>query len=100
MPEKGIKKLRHEDVLRLEEIEEIAKNQWVNPFERGLMAGMLGEMDKAFELLDIARENHYYPTNHINVCIPGAGFLKDDPRYEELFRKMNLPYKREMLTAR
>ena len=76
------------------EVEEQAKQSWVNPFERGLLAGMLGDMDIAFELLDEAYEHHYYPTNHINVALPGMKFLNDDPRYYALFQKMNLPDKR------
>ncbi len=82
------------------EVEEESKKHWVNPFDRGLLAGMLGDTDKAFELLNEACEHHYYPTNHINVFLPNAEFLIDDPRYSELFQKMNLPYKGPILASK
>ncbi|UCH15702.1 MAG: helix-turn-helix domain-containing protein [Bacteroidales bacterium] len=82
------------------EVEEQAKQSWVNPFERGLLAGMAGDLDKAFKMLEEAVEHHYYPTNHINIMIPGMKFLDGDPRYDELFQKMNLPYKRELLVSK
>ena len=75
------------------EVEDEAKHTWVNPFERGLLAGMVGDSDMAFELLEEAREHHYYPTNHINVILPGMKFLDNDPRYYALFKEMNLPDK-------
>lgn len=81
------------------EVEEQAKQSWVNPFERGLLAGMTGDIDTAFELLEEAVEHHYYPTNHINVIIPGMKFLEHDPRYNELFEKMNLPAKRPLIAS-
>ena len=82
------------DIIIADIIEEQAKQSWVNPFERGMLAGMTGDLDEAFELLEEAREHHYYPTNHINVCLPHAEFLTNDPRYYALFDKMNLPDKR------
>ncbi|MFC2137163.1 hypothetical protein ACFLTE_03205, partial [Bacteroidota bacterium] len=82
-----------------DEVEEQAKESWVNPFERGLLAGMTGDLDKAFELLEEAREHHYYPTNHINVVLPGMKFLNNDPRYYALFQKMNLPDKRPVFAS-
>jgi AraC-like DNA-binding protein/TolB-like protein/Tfp pilus assembly protein PilF len=82
------------------EVEEESKHHWVNPFDRGLLAGMLGYKDQAFELLNEACEHHYYPTNHINVFLPNAEFLKGDPRYSELFQKMNLPYKETILASK
>lgn len=81
------------------EIEEIAKDSWVNPFERGLMAALLGNLDEAFAYINIAYEQHYYPTNHINTIFPDMGFISSDPRYAELFQKMNLPNKRLILVS-
>ena len=82
------------------EVEEQAKESWVNPFERGLLAGMTGDLDKAFELLEEAREHHYYPTNHINVILPGMKFLENDTRYYALFKEMNLPDKRSLFASK
>ncbi len=92
---------KRDKVLELyNEVEEESKQHWVNPLDRGFLAGMLGDNDKAFELINEACEHHYYPTNHINVFLPNAEFLTNDPRYNELFHKMNLPYKGPVLASK
>jgi tetratricopeptide (TPR) repeat protein len=82
------------------EVEEESQQHWVNPIYRGLLAGMLGNTDVAFKMINEACDHHYYPTNHINVFLPNAEFLKNDPRYYELFQKMNLPYKELILASK
>ncbi len=89
-----------EKVLALyNEVEEESKKHWVNPFDRSMLAGMAGYTDQAFELINEACDNKYYPTNHIDVIIPYVEFLRDDPRYNKLFEKMNLPFNRSLYTA-
>jgi TolB-like protein len=83
-----------------EEVEEESKKHWVNPFDRSMLAGMAGYTDQAFELINEAYDNKYYPTNHIDVIIPYVEFLRDDPRYNKLFKRMNLPFNRSLYTAR
>ena len=84
-----------------EEVEQEAMEHWVNPYERGCLAGILGDMDEAFRLLDEAREDKLYPTNHLDIVIPGADFLRDDPRYREFFHKMGLKvYPEEILAEK
>ena len=77
--------------------EESAGDKWVNPFHRGMVAGMLGFDDKAFELLNIAIENKYYPSNYIQL-FPSVEFIRNDPRYNILLQKLNLPYRTRLAT--
>ncbi len=72
------------------EVEEEAQQHWVNPFDRGMLAAMMGDTDLAFTFINEASENKYYPTNHINVCVPHVDYLSEDSRYLALFQKMHL----------
>ncbi len=80
------------------EMEEYSEKNWVNPFYSGMLAGILGFNDKAFELLNEACDNKYYPTLYIDI-FPGAEFIRSDPRYNMLLQKLNLPYNSTLLTA-
>lgn len=80
------------------EMETSSEKSFVNPFHRGMLAGMLGFTDRAFELLNEACDKKYYPIIYINIY-PGSETLRDDPRYNELLRKMNLPTHPTLLTA-
>lgn len=77
-------------VILRNEVEEEAKEHWVNPFERGLLAAMLGDKELAFKFINEAVEHKYYPTNHINVCVPHVSYLREDTRYLAIFQKMQL----------
>jgi AraC-like DNA-binding protein/TolB-like protein/Tfp pilus assembly protein PilF len=79
------------------EVEESSKESWNNPFFTGMMAGILGYTDRAFELLDEACEKKYYPASLIEV-FPSTEFIRDDPRYNVLLQKLNLPYDRKLIT--
>lgn len=81
------------------ELEEAAKSQWINPLDRGMISGMLGFTDEAFELIAEACEHHYYPSNHMRIYLPGLEFINEDSRYRELFRQMNLPFEETILAA-
>ncbi len=80
------------------EMEEYSEKNWVNPFYSGMLAGTLGFTDKAFELLNEACDNKYYPMLYIDI-FPGAEFIRNDPRYNILLQKLNLPYNSTLLTA-
>jgi len=80
------------------EMEEYSEKNWVNPFYSGMLAGALGFTDKAFELLNEACDNRYYPTLYIDI-FPGAEFIRNDPRYNKLLQKLNLPYNNTLLTS-
>lgn len=80
------------------ECEEYSKDHWMNPFYSGLLAGALGFTDKAFELLNEACDHKYYPLIHIDGFL-SAQYLRNDFRYVELMKRMNLPYENSILTA-
>ena len=63
-----------------------------------MLAGNLGFTDKAFELLNEACDNKYYPTLYIDI-FPGAEYIRNDPRYNILLQKLNLPYNSTLLTS-
>ena len=81
------------------EMENFSKKEFVNPFHRGMLAGMLGYSDRAFELFNEACDHKYYPIIYIDI-FPGIETLKDDPRYGMLMQRMNFPYHRSLLTAK
>jgi hypothetical protein len=62
----------------------------VNPVFRGVLAGMLGYYDRAFELLNEACDSKLFPITYLKIY-PGLEGLKEDPRYSMLMQKMNLP---------
>jgi hypothetical protein len=80
------------------ELEESSKENWENPFFTGMMAGILGYTDKAFKLLNEACEKKYYPASLIEV-FPSTEFIRNDPRYNTLLQKLNLPYDRDIIAA-
>lgn len=82
----------------LDEMETSSKKEFVNPFHRGMLAGMLGFTDRAFELFNEACDHKYYPIIYIEI-FPGIEALKDDPRYGMLMQRMNFPFNRSILTA-
>jgi hypothetical protein len=80
------------------EYEEDAKKHWVNNCYRGMMAAYLGFDDEAFRYLNEAVEYKLYPITYINVY-PMAEDLREDPRYNELLQKMNLPYEQTLYSS-
>jgi hypothetical protein len=51
----------------------------------------LGDKDKAFHYLDRLREEHSAHLDYINIE-PTLDGLRDDPRFLELLRRVNLPF--------
>ncbi len=80
------------------EMVEEAKIQSVNTCHMGMMAAYLGFTDKAFELLNDAVEKKIYPITYINFY-PCTEDIRQDPRYDQLLRKMNLPTGRMLITS-
>jgi tetratricopeptide (TPR) repeat protein len=57
--------------------------------EIALVYGELGELDRAFDYLDRAYAEH--PANLVNLLVdPGADSLRQDPRFDELMKKLGL----------
>ncbi len=80
------------------EMEKTSKKEFVNPFHIGMLAGMLGYTDRAFDLFNEACDNKYYPITYIDI-FPGIEALKDDSRYNDLLQRMNFPSYNTLLTA-
>jgi hypothetical protein len=53
------------------------------------LLGALGEKDAAFDLL--ARAQDEFQAYVLYLGMPGFDSLRDDPRFEELTRRLNLP---------
>ncbi len=81
------------------ELEKDPDNDQVNPACKGLLAGMLGYHDRAFELLNEACDKKIYPIIHIET-FPSADFIRNDPRYYLLLQKMDLPDTRPIFASR
>lgn len=79
------------------ELEEMAKNSDDISGYRAMLAACLGFRNKAFELLNQACDNKLFPVNYINFY-PCSEDIRDDPRYDELLKKMNLPTRRNLIT--
>ncbi len=80
------------------EMEANAKEHNVNPCHRGIMAAYLGFTNQAFDLLNEAVESKAYPITYINFN-PCAEDIRMDVRYNELLQKMNLPYRKVLITS-
>ncbi len=66
---------------------------WINPFYKGMIAGVLGYPDQAFSLLKEACENKYYPAEYL-IINPSTEFIREDPRFDKLLMMMDLPVQR------
>ncbi|HSE97342.1 MAG TPA: protein kinase [Blastocatellia bacterium] len=73
----------------LEFSSELSKRAYLSPYYMALVYGRLGERDRAFECLDRAYEERNGMLVHIRVD-PRLESLRDDPRYDDLLRRMGL----------
>jgi AraC-like DNA-binding protein/TolB-like protein len=82
----------HREKARLlrDNLEGKANNQYIHEWKRGLMAAILGYKDEAFKYINIAIDKKQYPIDFLYTH-PMTKSLRDDPRYNELLVKMNLP---------
>ena len=69
---------------------EIAKTQYVPTCRIALVYWALGDKDKTFEELDKAFELRDWELHRSNVD-PYFSSLRDDPRFKELLKRLNLP---------
>ena len=78
------------EALRIEEeLRELSKTQFVSPFYMALIHAGLGDKDRAMEWLERAYEERDPPLNHVKVE-PRLKSLSDDPRFQDLLRRMRL----------
>jgi len=75
----------------LEQLDEFAaRGRYVNPVSRALIYIGLGEKDRAFELLDKGYKTHASLLYYLKIE-PFYDSLRDDPRFQDLLRRMNFP---------
>jgi len=70
---------------------ERSKTSYVNPMEPAVQYAMAGDIDKSIYWLEKAYEEH--EPNLPYLLGPRYDKIRDDPRFQELARKMNLPFK-------
>jgi TolB-like protein/Tfp pilus assembly protein PilF len=71
------------------ELEARAQEEFITPFRRSTIHIALGDLDRAFELLEEAIEVRDPQTVLVNVW-PAFGPIRDDPRLQALMRRMGL----------
>ena len=78
-----------EALTRLGELEEMAKERFVDPFWISAVHVALGEHDRAFEMLERAYEAGSMRLPHVSVD-PKFDALRDDPRFTEVLKRVGL----------
>ena len=74
---------------KLDYYEERAKQTYVAPTTMAELHGRVGEKDQAFEWLERAYDQRHGQLIYLGV-VPGWDPLRDDPRFHDLPRRMNL----------
>jgi hypothetical protein len=74
----------------LSELHEKSKLEFVASMKLSPLYLCLGEVDKAFEFLEKAYQEHDSQLYWLRV-VPFYGMLQSDPRYQDLLRRMNFP---------
>jgi serine/threonine-protein kinase len=71
-------------------LKEISVGRYISPFEPALINFNSGKRDEGFELLRKAFDDRSFEiiTIHIDPRFDG---IRNDPRYKNLFKKLNLP---------
>jgi len=73
----------------LDYLKEKSNQEYVSPRSIAVIHGKLGEMDQAFEWLERAYEERDGILVYLNAA-PFFDPLRDDPRFQDLLRRMNL----------
>jgi tetratricopeptide (TPR) repeat protein len=86
----GMAGRREEAIQLLDELTTLAKQKYVAPyFFAGIYVG-LGETDHAIEYLEKSYEEHSHWLIYLHLD-PGMDSLRDDPRFQDLLRRVGLP---------
>jgi eukaryotic-like serine/threonine-protein kinase len=72
-------------------LETLGAKRYIPAYAFATVYAGLGDKDKAFHYLDRAREEHSAYLDYINIE-PTLDGLRDDPRFLELLRRVNLPF--------
>ncbi len=82
---------RHQEANEsIKRLKEIAKTEYVMSCRIASIYGALGEKDKAFAELERAFENRDWDLHRLKVD-PFMDPLRDDPRFNEMLKRLNLP---------
>ena len=74
----------------IEELERLAGEGLARAGSLAQVYARLGEKDKAMEWLEKSWEEHDFFASQINVR-PSLDFLREDPRFQSILRRMNFP---------
>jgi len=80
---------KHEANEMLNELNELAKRQYVSAYEVAKIYVALGNSDQAFQLLGKAYAEHSFHLANLNVC-PQLKSVRSDPRFQDLVQRVGL----------
>ena len=81
---------KHEANEMLNELNELAKRQYVSAYEIAKIYVALGNSEQAFQLLEKAYAEHSFHLANLNVC-PQFKSVRSDPRFQDLVQRIGLP---------
>jgi adenylate cyclase len=80
---------KHEANEMLNELNELAKRQYVSAYELAKIYVALGNSEQAFQLLAKAYAEHSFHLVNLNVC-PQFKSVRSDPRFQDLVQRVGL----------
>jgi tetratricopeptide (TPR) repeat protein len=80
---------KHEANEMLNELNELAKRQYVSAYEVAKIYVALGNSEQAFQLLEKAYAEHSFHLANLNVC-PHFKSVRSDPRFQDLVQRIGL----------
>jgi len=73
----------------IEEMNDMAREQYVSPYPLATLYAALGDKDRAFEYLEKVYDEHSYYVVWLNIDSAFDG-LRPDPRFQDLLRRVGL----------
>jgi len=80
---------KHEANEMLNELNELAKRQYVSAYEVATIYVALGDSEQAFQLLAQAYAEHSFHLANLNVS-PEFKSVRSDPRFQDLVQRIGL----------
>ena len=80
---------KHEANEMLNELNELAKRQYVSAYEVAKIYVALGNSEQAFQLLTKASAEHSFHLVNLNVC-PQLNSVRSDPRFQDVVQRVGL----------
>jgi serine/threonine-protein kinase len=80
---------KHEANEMLNELNELAKRQYVSAYEVAKIYVALGNSEQAFQLLEKAYAEHSFHLANLNAC-PQFKSVRSDPRFQDLVQRIGL----------